>query len=347
MADRREFLVGCGAVVGTAVAAAARAQARTLRVVLDWKYEGEHAMFTIPHTDGTYRRLGLDVVLDRGSGSGDTVAKVASGAYDIGFADTYAMVRFNAANPSRRLISVAMVQDASAVGVVALRSSGIEKPADFANKKIYAPAADSGRLLFPVFASLNGIDPTSIEWNTVSPDLRDTMLARGTADAVTSNIVTTALNLRAMNVPDTRIATFFYGHYGIPLYGSSIVTTPAFAHDNPDAITNFVRGLVHGLNGMVDDLDGAVASLRTFDSLLSDDIERRRMILSLKAMLITPDVLANGFSTVDVARLTKTLRQVAPVFGIEAPAAADVYTDRYLPPPDERRIHPFTPPATP
>ena len=73
------------------------------------------------------------------------------------------------------------------------------------------------------------------------------MLARGEADAVCSNIVTTALNLRGLDVPDSKLSTFFYGRYGIPLYGSSIVTTPAFAEKNPETIRNFVRGLVHGL----------------------------------------------------------------------------------------------------
>ena len=45
-----------------------------------------------------------------------------------------------------------------------------------------------------------------------------------------------------------------------------------------------------------------------------------------------------------MARLEKTLQQVAPVFKIEAPHANDVYTDRYLPPASERKINPWTPP---
>ena len=91
--------------------------------------------------DGNRGRLGINVKLDRGNGSGDTVAKVAAGAYDMGLADTNTMVRFNANNPGNQLIAVAMVQDASASGVVGLRSKGIEKPADLAGKRIYAPAA--------------------------------------------------------------------------------------------------------------------------------------------------------------------------------------------------------------
>jgi hypothetical protein len=53
--------------------------------------------------------------------------------------------------------------------------------------------------------------------------------------------------------------------------------------------------------------------------------------------------LRNAFSSVE--RLDRTLKQVAPVFKIAAPAASEVYTDRYLPPLKERVIHPWTAPV--
>jgi NitT/TauT family transport system substrate-binding protein len=347
MLIRRRFLLRMGVTVLLLAsgAAACAQEASTIRFVLDWKYEGEHAQFTLPVTDGTYRRLGINVTLDRGNGSGDTIAKVAAGAYDMGLADTSTMVRFNANNPGNQLISVAMVQDASASGVVGLRSKGIEKPGDLAGKHIYAPAADAGRILFPIFASLNNIDLDSIHWNTVTSDLRDSMLARREADAVTSNIVTTVMNVRAIGLAESELAVFFYGRHGIDLYGSSVVTTRAFAEKNPQAVRKFISGLVHGLNTMATDLNASMASLKSYDNLLNDEIEKERMVMSMRDMLITDNVRKHGFSAVDMDRLERTLNQVAPVFKIAAPAAADVYTDRYLPSASERVIQPWTPPA--
>jgi NitT/TauT family transport system substrate-binding protein len=345
MIARRHFLAGVGAASLLAASGARTQEMPAIRFVLDWKYEGEHAQFTVPATDGTFRRLGLNVTLDRGNGSGDTIAKVAAGAYDMGLADTYTMVRFNANNPGNRLVSVAMVQDKSASGVVALRSKGINKPADLAGKRIYAPAADAGRILFPIFAAQNNIDLTSIQWNTVTSELRDSMLARREADAVTANTVTTVMNVRAVGVPESELAVFFYARYGVDLYGSSIVTTRAFAEKNPEAVRKFISALVHGLNVMAADLNAAMASLKRYDRLLNDEVEKERMNISMRDMLISPNVLKNGFSSVDTVRLDRTLQQVAPVFGIAAPPASDVYTDRYLPPASERVIHPWTPPA--
>src|SRR5262249_49062361 len=152
-------------------------------------------------------------------------------------------------------------------------------------------------------------------------------------------------NVRAVNVPESELTVFLYRRYGIDLYGSSIVTTPAFAEKNPEAVRKFVLGLVHGLNAMIDDRNAAMASLKTYDPLLNDEGEEDSMLISLRDMLVTPNVLKNGFSSVDMERLDRTLKQVAPVFNIAAPAAADVYTDRYLPPAQERAIHPWTAPG--
>jgi NitT/TauT family transport system substrate-binding protein len=347
MIARRHFLIHLGPSMLLALSGIrAHTEDRTnIRFVLDWKFEGEHAQFTVPATDGTFNRLGIDVKIDRGHGSGDTVTKVGAGTYDMGLADTYAMVRFNAKNPGTRLISVAMVQDISASGVVALRSKGINKPSDLNGKRVYAPVADAGRQLFPIFAAQNNIDVNSIQWNTVSTELRDAMLARREADAVTSNIVTTVMNLRALGVPESELAIFYYARFGIELYGSSIVTTPAFAEKNPNAARAFIVGLVHGLNAMIDNPDASMQSLKTYDSLLNDEIEKSRMVISLRDMLITPNVLKNGFSSVNTGRLDRTLGQVASIFDIATPAASDVYTDRYLPSAQERIVHPWTAPS--
>ena len=58
MIARRHFLAGVGPCIaagGEKQDAATRRRAPTIRFVLDWKYEGEHAQFTVPVTDGTYR----------------------------------------------------------------------------------------------------------------------------------------------------------------------------------------------------------------------------------------------------------------------------------------------------
>src|SRR5262245_53834944 len=193
---RAGFLAGA---IGLMVLSGPAGAQEKVRFVLDWAFQGQQAMFTVPVDDGTYQRHGLAVTVDRGVGSGDSVAKIASGAYDIALADLYSMVRFNGQNPDRPLIAVMLVHDKSALAVETKSNSGINAPKDLNGKTLAAPVGDASRQLFPLFAEINGVDQNSIKWVNVSPELRETMLIRGEAQAVTGHITTVMMNMRAIH----------------------------------------------------------------------------------------------------------------------------------------------------
>jgi NitT/TauT family transport system substrate-binding protein len=327
-------LIAIGLLTGRA-----QAQDTHIRFVLDWAFQGQQAVFTIPLDDGTYKKYKLDVVVDRGVGSGDSVAKVASGAYDIGLADLYSMVRFNGQNPDHRLIAVMAVHDKSALAVETKSTSGIKVPTDLNGKSLAAPIGDASRQLFPLFADLNKIDQNSIKWSNVAPALREPMLVRDEAQAIVGHITTVMMNLRAVGVKDSDILMMPYANYGVELYGHVLVVNPAFAEKNPEAVKNFIRATVHGIDAMIKNPDAAVASVKKRDPLINDDIEKDRIKMSLDYMFITPNVLENGVSNVDMARLDRTLKQAGKAFDIQSPPpAAEVYTDRYLPPRSEMML---------
>jgi NitT/TauT family transport system substrate-binding protein len=52
---------------------------------------------------------------------------------------------------------------------------------------------DAGRRAFPIFAKANGVG--EVQWTTMDPPLRETMLARGDLDAITGFTFTSLLNL--------------------------------------------------------------------------------------------------------------------------------------------------------
>ena len=210
--------------------AAAPARAETsIRFIVDWSFQGQHAMFTIPVDDGTYAKMGLNVNVDRGAGSGDTVAKVASGAYDMGLADIYSMVRFNNENPGHKLIAVMIVDDKSALAVEVKASSPIKTPQDLNGKTLAAPVGDATRQLFPLFAAVNHIDESSIKWINVSPELREPLLVRGEADAITGHLTTVMLNFANIGVKTSDIRTMPYIDFGVNLLGHAVIVKPEFA----------------------------------------------------------------------------------------------------------------------
>ncbi|MEG0201284.1 MAG: ABC transporter substrate-binding protein, partial [Comamonas sp.] len=86
MTSKRLFLQTAFALGAYASATAAFA-ATPIKFQLDWRFEGPSALFLQPAAQGYFQAAGLNVTIDAGSGSGGAIQRVASGSYDMGFAD--------------------------------------------------------------------------------------------------------------------------------------------------------------------------------------------------------------------------------------------------------------------
>ena len=116
-----------------------------------------------------------------GNGSGNAVNRVASGTYDMGFADMAALMEFTANNPTApgKPVAVMMVYNDTPAAVFSLKKSGIKTPADLNGKKLGAPVFDAGRRAYPIFAKANGLDAGKANWVSMDPPLREIRVRRG------------------------------------------------------------------------------------------------------------------------------------------------------------------------
>jgi NitT/TauT family transport system substrate-binding protein len=334
------LLCGLLAIGLVLVGAAAEAQtSRDMKLVLDWTWQGNHAFFTLADDNGHFGREGLKVRIDRGFGSGDTIAKVAAGTYDIGFGDVNLLVPFNAKNPDNKVICVMMLLDGSLNAIVTRTSSGIRSPKDLEGRKIAAPVNDNSRLLFPIFAKANGVDESKITWLSVQPNVRDGLLVRGETDAVASLYTSTLLALEALGISRNDLTMLRYSEFGADLYGMGLMVSEKFLEANPEAVRAFLRATVRGTRDTFADTRAAIASLRKRDSLLSEATELTRLEMIRDLAVLTRSVKANGLSSVDPARLERTIGFVAQSMSVpNPPVAKDVYRGDYLPPLADRRF---------
>jgi NitT/TauT family transport system substrate-binding protein len=322
-----------------ATAAGGAAQATDVRFMMDWAWQGPQAFALMARNSGCFEEGGVNITLDRGFGSGRVPVELASGTYDMGLADINPTVKFRAENPDSDLIAVSVMFSGSPLVAVVAADGGIVEPKDFEGRTLAAPDFDAGRQLFPIFAAANGIDMDTIEWVSVKPELREPMLVQGQADGITGFITSSVPSLARLGMPEEDVRVFRYKDYGVELYSSSILTTRAFAEENPEAVTTVVGCMIEGVRMAMADPDAAMEALADHEPLTDVEVERGRWQITMDEMLATPDTLEGGISNVDMDRLQRGIMSVEDAYGIEnALKAEDLYTDAYLPAPEDRML---------
>src|SRR5450631_2451823 len=126
MIARRAGSLASAMFLATMLTGAATAET-TIKFSLDFKFEGPSAPFLLPLDKGYYRAEGLNVSVDQATGSLEPINRVASGAYDMGFGDINALIKFRDANPDTSVKAVFMVYNRPPFAIIGRKSRGISK----------------------------------------------------------------------------------------------------------------------------------------------------------------------------------------------------------------------------
>ena len=332
MQTKRLFMqtvLALGAYASTTAAFAAT----PIKFQLDWRFEGPSALFLQPVAKGYFQAAGLNVVVDAGSGSGGAIQRVASGSYDMGFADMAALMEFYANNPEvkDKPVAVMMVYNSTPSSVLALKKSGIAKPADLTGKKMGAPVFDGGRRGFALFAKANKVG--DVQWTSMDPPLRETMLVRGDIDAITGFSFTSLLNLEARGVKASDVVVMPFADNGVKHYGNAIIASAKMVRENPEAIRAFLKAFAKGAKEVMANPAASIAYVKERDGIVNPAMETRRLQLALDGVVNTSDARAEGFGQISATRMALMASQVSDVYATKTRVNPDlVWNGRFLPP---------------
>lgn len=320
-----------------AVPLAASAQTK-IKMVLNWKYQGPQAWFFMAQDKGYFKAEGLDVEIDQGEGSSAPIAKVAAGVYDAGFGDLNALIDLAAKRPGEAPVGVYMIYNTPPFTIVVKKDSLIKTPKDLEGKTIGGPGNDGALKLFPAFAKVAKIDLSKVKITNMTPNLREQMLLRGQVDAVFGYINTVYFSAKLVGIDPERDLRFInYGDFGMDLYSNAIIFSRSFAKQNPKAVSGFVKAVNRAINEALANPEAAMDYVMKREPLLKRDVEKERLIATLKEEMSHPEINKIGFGDVDQARLKRSIAMVVDANQLpRTPSNDEVFDRSFLPPRADR-----------
>jgi NitT/TauT family transport system substrate-binding protein len=326
--------VAAGLIVGSA-------QAQTgIKFSLDERLEGPAAMFLLAQDRGYYRNEGLDVTVEEGASALESITRVASGGYELGFADINALIKYRDQNPAAAVKAVYMLFNKPPFAIVGRKSRGISDPKSLEDKKLGAPPTGATYDQWPLFAKLNDVDVGKVAVEKISIPVRAPMLAAGQLDAVLGYSYRVYVDLKDRGVPVDDLVLLPMADYGLKLYGGAIIVNSKFAAEKPDAVAGFLRAVLKGLKDTIKNPSLAVDSLLKRDDAGKMEVELERLRMAIKNNIVTPEVRADGLGAIDEARLTAAINQIALTHAFKAkPKANDIFDAAFLPAAADRKLY--------
>ncbi len=149
---------------------------------LNWYLGGLHVPFYYGKERGFYKEEGIDLTINEGRGSVNTVQVVAAGSDTFGLADSSSVVAASA--KGAEIKSVMSLLNSTGYSVVSLASAGIKTPKDLEGKKFAVTAGDPLGQLFRAMAAYNKLDMSKITFVQVDPAAKVVAVLEKRVDAL-------------------------------------------------------------------------------------------------------------------------------------------------------------------
>ena len=206
---------------------------------LNWYLGGLHVPFYYGKDKGYYAAEGIDLTINEGRGSANTVQVVAAGSDTFGLADSSSVVL--TASKGADVKSVMSLLNTTGFSVVSLADAGIKTPKDLEGKKVAVTAGDPLGQLLQAVCKANSVDCGKITMIQVDPAAKVVTVLEKKADALLGGVDDQYFLIKYKGaIP----AAMRYADFGANIVGMTILTSGDTLKKNPDLVKRFVRATV-------------------------------------------------------------------------------------------------------
>lgn len=315
-------LLGAAAALFLALPAAAQDK---MQLQLNWFHLADHSPIYMALKKGYYKQENIDLTVLRGSGSADSAKKIDLGQADVGISDAPTVL--TAIGKGANLKMVAVVYDKAGNNLFFRKSANIRTPKDLVGRKIAVPPADSHRVLWPAFATLNGIDPNAVTLVNVKPEGKQAIVAAGEVDGSFDLYTSYAIWEKVLGKGN--VGHLLWADFGLPIYGHTYFVNTDLIQKNPKLVERFLRATHKGWRDAKADPAGAIDAMAE----MVPGLDRNTLLATMPQILdlcVTERSAKHGLGWIEPELMQKTMDITFASNKPEKPLkVTDVFTNEF------------------
>jgi NitT/TauT family transport system substrate-binding protein len=311
------------------LSAAEKPKETPVTIRLDFIVGGNHAPWFVAWEKGFYAKRGLNVTIQPGTGSADTIRTIAAGGADVGFANvSTAIVGRSRGAP---VVSVAQL-GYIAVTVLWREETDIKSLKDLERKSWAISPGQAQWFLLPALARINNLDFKSIKIEETAPPLQPAALLAKKADFITmfraSNDEVAEMTAAKQGI---RLKRIHMRDAGLDIYGSALVVKDEDIKRRPEMIRAYVEGTMEGLRYTRDHQEEALRILLKLKPELDKELTRLQIKNGVEEVFIPAESLALGYGYMKPDVMEKTVKITNEFFDVAGKVStAGVYSNRFV-----------------
>jgi NitT/TauT family transport system substrate-binding protein len=231
-------LAAFAAALALAVPMTAAAQDK-VSLRLNWYLGGLHVPFYYGKERGFFAAEGIDLTINEGRGSANTVQVVAAGSDTFGMADSSSVIV--TAAKGAEVKSVMSLLNSTGFSVVSLVENGIKTPKDLEGKRVAVSPGDPLGSLLQAVCKANNVDCGKISMVQVDPAAKVVTVLEKKADALLGGADDQYFLIKQRG---GNPAAMRYADWGANIVGMTIVAKNETLQKNPDLVRRFLRASV-------------------------------------------------------------------------------------------------------
>jgi NitT/TauT family transport system substrate-binding protein len=316
-------------LLGLSLMTSPAAWAEKITLKLNWVPGGDHCFYYVAKEKGFYKEKGLEVTIERGQGSGDTVKRVELNTVDVGLADTGTLVV--ARSKGAKVKVIGMIYSRSPNGIKTWKGSGITKPKDLEGRKVGVPPGDAQRVLWPALAAANGIDMNKVTLINIQPSAKAQSLAAKQADAVFDWVVGNQGYWEA-GLDKDKLVLIPWAKWGVNPYGNALMASEKTIKERPDMLRRFMDGTMQGWKWAIENPEKANEIFIQSNPEVPLLAALGRFANDIQDLVDVPMNQKHRLGWIDKGRMEETVNILNKYFQVERPVTAqETYTVEFLP----------------